>query len=310
MSRSRPFKIEPLTPTLGAEVTQVDLRDRRPAAIAAIKKALVEHQVLFFRDQDLAPEEFLALGKAMGTISFHPSYKKRHPTVPELTVVEATPTSTVVFGEGWHADQTCQIAPPSVALLHVTELPPAGGDTIWSSATAAYEALSEPMKHFARGLTAYHNGVKPTRGYVMAPVNEMLHNEHPVVIAHPVTKRPVLFVNRIMVTHIPQLTWNESERVLALLYEHVAEPRFHVRFRWSRNTVAIWDNLSTQHTVVWDYHGHSRRAFRLTLEGTKPVAADPKRVRFQDEQMVRYEDETHPDFKGKKRTKTSGKGRR
>jgi taurine dioxygenase len=289
--------IDKVTPTIGAEISGVDLKQPLSAGIVrAIKQALWDHQVIFFRNQRLTAEALHAFAKRLGRLSAHPSTKFRHPRIHELTFVTADETSTQVFGLGWHTDQSAQETPPIASLLYVTEAPDLGGDTLWSSMYAAYEALSQPMKTFLGGLTAFHNGLKPAQGYVMAPANTMLHNEHPVVTRHPETGRPALFVNRFQTTHIPQLTWSESEALLSFLYAHAEQPRFQCRFRWRDNSLALWDNRAAQHTVVWDYYPKVRRALRATLAGPAVLAMDPVRALKTNEQPKRSSAEFAADF--------------
>jgi taurine dioxygenase len=267
-----PFEVTPLTPTIGAEITGVKLGARlSDGAFEAIQDALFRHQVLFFREQKLSPSSFLAFARRFGPVTPHPSLRYKHAEHEELAVVRADETSQHVFGLGWHADQTAQETPPLLSMLYLTEAPALGGDTLWSSMYAAYDALSEPMKAFLATLTAAHNSLKPLEGYIMGASRNMIHNEHPVITRHPVTGRPSIFVNRTMTTNIPQLRWAESEALLSFLYQHAEAPRFQCRFRWTADTVAIWDNRSTQHTVVWDYAPQVRQAVRATVEGPRPA---------------------------------------
>jgi taurine dioxygenase len=265
-----------ITPTLGAEVCDVDLvGDISEALFQSIASALWRYQVLFFRNQNLTQNEFACFSRRFGSLMKHPVPSKRHPTIDELTQVRADETSKHVFGDGWHSDQSALAIPPSLSLLYVNTLPEVGGDTLWCSTYAAYEKLSEPFKALVNGLTAFHNNLKPSKGYILAPNGAMAHNEHPVVIRHPITGRNALFVNRFATTHIPQLAWGESEALLGYLYSHIEHVRFQCRFRWSKNTIAIWDNRCTQHTVVWDYFPSVREALRATVVGEVPVAAFP-----------------------------------
>lgn len=176
-----------------------------------------------------------------------------------------------VPGEDWHSDVSCEAEPPMGSILHLHQVPPCGGDTMFASMYAACEPLSPAMQQFLEGLTAVHDGGKQwlTYGYA-PPATPYPRNEHPVITVHPETGRRLLFVNRGFTTHIPQLSKTESEALLRLLYAHVENPRFMCRFRWQVNSVAFWDNRCTQHQAIWDYFPARRSGWRVTVNGTRP----------------------------------------
>lgn len=271
--------INPLTPTLGAEVFGIDLtRPLSDAEVAAIRRALLDHQVIFFRDQALDHAQHLALGRHFGALHVHPLKQSGHPQFPELLRIHGDEHSKRVPGEDWHSDVSCEAHPPMGSILHLHEVPATGGDTMFASMYAAYDALSAPMQHFLEGLTAVHDGGKPWLGYGYAmPETPYPRNEHPVIAVHPETGRKLLFVNRGFTTRIPQLSKAEGEALLQMLYRHVENPRFMCRFRWRANSVAFWDNRCVQHQAVWDYFPARRSGWRVTIDGTRPVAAAPER---------------------------------
>jgi taurine dioxygenase len=153
------------------------------------------------------------------------------------------------------------------------EVPPVGGDTLFASMGAAYDALSEPVKRFLTGLTAIHDGEHVYRGrYEVATAADKTYPraEHPVVRTHPVSGRKTLFVNRLFTARIVQLSKLESDAVLEMLYRHIETPEFHCRFRWQPGSIAFWDNRQVQHHALWDYYPHRRRGLRVTIQGDKP----------------------------------------
>ncbi len=275
MHASTPITVHPLTPTLGAEVHGVDLTRPLPDDVFdAIKRALWEHQVIFFRDQALTPETHLAFGRRFGSLHVHPLKQGAHPTHIEMLRIHGDEHSKRVPGEDWHTDVSCEPEPPMGSILHLHEVPPNGGDTIFASMYAAYDSLSPSMQRFLEGLTAVHDGGKPwmTYGYP-APAVPYPRSEHPIIAVHPETGRRCLFVNRGFTTHIPALSRTESEAVLGMLYRHIEHPRFMCRFRWRVNSVAFWDNRCVQHQAIWDYFPARRSGWRVTVNGKRPIPA-------------------------------------
>lgn len=281
------LKILPLTPALGAEITGMDLsRPMSTDEFRSISNAMLEHQVIFFRNQTLSNEAFVAWGERFGPLMKHPAASKQHPDLDKLAVVRADETTRNAFGEGWHSDQSALPEPPTISMLYLNTLPDVGGDTLWSSTYRAYETLSAPMKQLVNTLSVFHNNLKPNRGYVFTGSGRVMHFEQPLVIRHPDTQRCALFANRLATTHIPQLTWAESEALLAFLYAHIEQPRFQCRFRWTKNALAMWDNRCTQHTAVWDYFPQVREGVRLTVQGQPLIAAFPDQVQWTKERPV------------------------
>lgn len=261
--------VQPLTPVIGAEIGGVDLAaPLAPETLEQIRQALWQHQVIFFRDQHLTPEQHLAFGRRFGTLHTHPLAHENDPEHPERLRVHADENSRYVAGEDWHTDVTCDAAPPMGSILYLHEVPPSGGDTLFASMTAAYDALSPTMQQFLEGLTAIHDGAKPwSSGYKIKPDRPFERSEHPVVTVHPHTGRKILYVNRGFTTRIRQLGFEESAALLEFLYGHLSQPRFQCRFRWSTNAIAFWDNRCTQHYAVHDYGDEPRLMHRVSILG-------------------------------------------
>lgn len=261
--------IERLTAAIGAEVSGVDLAaELSDETVAEIRQALLDYQVLVFRDQDLTPESHIALGRRFGEIK-KPPVRTAHGGPPEINVIDQTRPR----GEGadnWHADNTYTRTPPMGSILRVLELPSVGGDTSFASMTAAYDALSTPIQTLCRELTAVHDVTRSltkaiANGHSIANLAEMQAAlppvEHPVVIAHPETGAPALFVNVNSTTRLTGLSERESETLLHFLFEHVKTPEFQVRVKWDTRTLVFLDNRCTQHYAVPDYH--ERRVLSL-----------------------------------------------
>lgn len=271
--------VTPLTPTIGAEIAGADLtRPLGAGAFATIRQAVLDHCVVFFRDQPaLSPDEQVRVARNFGDLHTHPAA----PTLvgyPEIFVIHTHGGSLTNNGGGWHSDVSCDEEPPSLTMLQIQELPAVGGDTLWSSTAAAFDALSDAVQDFVVGLTARHESEHVYRGrYADRGVDDTGRSypsaRHPVVRLHPESGRRCLYVNRAFTTRIDDLGPLESERLLGLLFDHVEQPRFQVRFTWTRNAIALWDNRSTQHLALWDYWPHERRGHRVTVAGERPIPA-------------------------------------
>jgi taurine dioxygenase len=267
------IQVEKVTPLAGAEIRGVDLAkplDER--TFKEIHAALIDNGVIFFRDQHLTPEQQKAFGRLFGDLHMHPAAPREVPEHPEILVIHADENSKHVAGENWHSDVSCDLEPPMGSILYMHELPPVGGDTLFASMYAAYDALSEPMKRFLEPLTAMHEGEHVYRGrYGVNDTGKVFPKaEHPVVRTHPVSGRKALYVNGGFTTRIVQLKRAESDAVLQFLYRHVETPEFHCRFRWQVNSVAFWDNRCMQHHAMWDYYPQRRHGHRVTIKGDKP----------------------------------------
>ena len=267
--------LDRLTPIIGAEIGGVDLS--QPLANRQreeIHRALAENLVIFFRDQHITPQQHLAFGRLFGELHIHPA-APHAPGEPALMVIHADKDSPRANGEGWHSDVSCDAEPPMGSILYIRTCPPNGGDTLFANMYAAYEALSDRMKAYLDGMVAVHDGEDVYRGlyanYGVADRPAYPRAEHPVVRTHPVTGKRALYVNRGFTRGLLGVPRDESDGVLRYLYEHMENPLFQCRFRWSENAIAFWDNRCTQHRAMWDYWPHTRSGNRVTVKGDRPV---------------------------------------
>ncbi|WP_433885627.1 taurine dioxygenase [Pseudomonas vranovensis] len=272
--------ITPLSPALGAQISGIDLsREINKEQRDAIEQALLKHQVLFFRDQPINPQQQADFAARFGDLHIHPIY----PNVPETPQVLVLDTAVTDVRDNaiWHTDVTFLPTPALGAVLSAKQLPAYGGDTLWASGIAAYEALSTPLQQLLAGLTATHDFTKsfPLERFGTTPEDlarwEMARRNnpplsHPVIRTHPVSKRKALFVNEGFTTRINELSEAESEAILKLLFAHATRPEFTIRWRWEENDVAFWDNRVTQHYAVDDYRPARRVMHRATILGDAP----------------------------------------
>ena len=267
--------VDKLTPIIGAEITGVDLSEPLPNRTQdEIHRALAENLVIFFRDQKISPQQHLAFGRLFGELHIHPA-APHEDGEPALMKIHADKDSPRANGEGWHSDVSCDTEPPMGSILYIRQTPPKGGDTLFASMYAAYESLSDRMKAYLDGLTAFHDGADVYRGlyanFGVADKPAYPSAEHPVVRTHPVTGQKALYVNRGFTRRILGLPRDESDAILAYLYQHAENPLFQCRFRWSENAIAFWDNRCVQHRAMWDYWPHTRSGSRVTVQGDRPV---------------------------------------
>ena len=274
------IQVTRVTPAIGALIEGVDLsRELAQPDIDRLAELLVQHQVLFFRDQPLTPPQQVRFAAQFGTLHVHPIY----PVLPELPEILVLDTSKDFLpdNDNWHTDVTFSETPPLAGILSAKQMPSSGGDTLWSSCSAAYEALSEPMKRMLDGLTAQHSVAKsfPPERWQNDPAFKERYERavakhppvnHPVVRTHPVTGRKGLFVNGGFTTHINELRPTESRVLLDFLDAHAGRPEFTVRWRWKVNDLVFWDNRVTQHYAVADYLPERRVVYRATVNGDKP----------------------------------------
>ncbi|MDR3510940.1 MAG: TauD/TfdA family dioxygenase [Caulobacteraceae bacterium] len=262
--------VRPVTPRIGAEVFGVDLtRPLSNRQTEELKNALADHLVLFFRDQPIDHESHKTLGRSFGELAIH-SGVSGLPEHPEIVAIHADANSKYVAGENWHSDLTCNAEPPMGSILYLHTAPDYGGDTLFSSMYAAYEALSPRMKAYLEGLTAVHDGDHVYKPLFPDVDRKYPCSTHPVVRTHPVTGRKLIFVNSSYTTRIVEVPKEESNAILAFLYDHVKNPNFQVRFRWKPHSIAFWDNRCTQHLATWDYFPQTRSGYRVTVAGDKP----------------------------------------
>jgi taurine dioxygenase len=264
------------TPHIGALIEGVDLtRDLSNRQADELNRALVEHQVLFFRDQKLDYDAAKRLGRHFGELHIHPNTPgpEGH---PEILPIHADANSKRIAGERWHSDVSCDPAPPLGSILYLHTVPEVGGDTLFASQHAAYEALSPRLKTYLEGLTAFHDGGPSYRAtnarLGIAETGRVYPSAvHPVVRTHPVSGRKALFVNKGFTQRINGVPDDEGRALLAFLIEHGTKPDFQVRFRWQPDSVAFWDNRAVQHLAIWDYFPNVRSGFRVTIKGDRPV---------------------------------------
>ena len=274
----RTIKVLPLAGAIGAEITGVDLAtDLVDDTIAEIRRAWLEHLVVFFRDQVLGPPEFLAFARRIGEPVEYP-FVKGIDGFPEIIAVTKLPHETVNFGGIWHSDTVYLDRPPMATMLIAREVPPYGGDTMFANMYAAYDALSPGMRALLDDVRAVNSSaladVSKTREDRIRDSGQGVEQdylaEHPVVRTHPETGRRALYVNAAHTLRFADMTEEESRPLLRYLFEHSVRPEFTCRFQWRVGSVALWDNRCAMHNPVNDYHGHTRTMHRITLGGDTP----------------------------------------
>ena len=280
MAHTNQLAVTPLNPTIGAVVSGIDLRDdHSDSVISDVRAALLTHQVLFFENQSLDARQQRDFAARFGELHTHPLYPGDD-AVPEIMLLDnhaGNPTDN----DHWHTDVTFLERPAMGGLLYAHDLPASGGDTLWSSMTAAYKALSGPMRGFLDGLSAVHDFAHafPPEGLAGAAAGRERYEAaraehppviHPVVRTHPETGEPGLFVNSVFTARIKGLRREESAAVLAFLYAHIQKAEFCVRWRWNPGSLAFWDNRCTQHYAVNDYLPQRRVMTRATIFGERP----------------------------------------
>ena len=262
---------------MGAEVRGLCLADGLDVeAYRAVRKALLEFQVLFFKDQtEIDPATQIGIGRMFGELHMHPAAPQMDGH-PEIFVIHVHRDSQVANGEFWHSDVSCDEEPPLGTMLQLHVLPEIGGDTLFANMYAAYEALSEPFKKMLSGLTALHESEHVYRGrYSDRGMDD--HGRtypqavHPVIRTHPETRRKAIYVNRTFTTRINELSETESQAMLGHLFDHCERIDFQIRYRWAVNDVAFWDNRCAMHRAIWDYWPRERKGRRVTVKGDRPV---------------------------------------
>jgi taurine dioxygenase len=265
---------EPMSPTIGAEIGGVSLRQPiDEATFDELHRALLEYKVIFFRDQDITPEQHVAFARRFGELETHPFVPHRDGH-PEVMVLRKNDKMRG-YENVWHSDVTWRQEPSLGSVLLAREVPPIGGDTLFCDMYAAYDGLSERMRASLEGLRAVHDFTR-----TFAPVlsaedlakkqKEFPPAEHPVVRTHPETGRKGLYVNAAFTSHIVGMTAEESDRLLDRLYREATVPEYQCRFRWRRHSIAFWDNRAVQHYANSDYYPQPRLMERVTIIGDRP----------------------------------------
>jgi len=272
--------IQPIAGALGAEIAGVDLRDPiSPALAAQLRAAFLQHKVIFLRRQPLTPAQFLRFAEAFGTPIEYP-FVKGIEGFPMIIEVKKLEHEKVNFGGIWHSDTTYLHEPPMGSMLLSKEVPPYGGDTMFASQYAAYDALSPTMKRLLDGLVGIASSAKADvsktredriKSDGTEEAKKEYRAEHPVVRTHPETGERTLFVNPGFTSYIKGLARDESAMLLHFLYAHSTKPEHTVRYHWTAGDLAFWDNRATQHAVVGDYGDQHRVIQRVTLRGDEPV---------------------------------------
>ena len=254
-----------LSGSLGAEVRGLALSEVDPRQADEIKQLLTEHLVLFFPEQFLTPEQHLGFARHFGVLEGHPNLKNPSSDISEIFELAATKGG---IADEWHSDITFQPQPSVMSILNMLQCPEVGGDTMWANMYKAYDELSAPLRDLCQGLSALHDAAPHGKPESMTV--------HPIVRVHPITRRKSLFVNEHFTRRIVEMSHEESKLLLGYLTRWVSNPRFTVRYQWSKGTIAMWDNRCTQHFVINDFD-EERIIQRATVMGDEPESAEPPR---------------------------------
>ena len=274
------YEINSLTPTIGAEISGIDLSNNLiPQDLDNIYKNLIDHQVIFFRNQNLKPEDHVAFAKSFGDIEPpHPIYPHVE-NFPEITLLENDPTNPPDTDE-WHTDVTFKTEPPFTSILYSKEIPPSGGDTLWCSLIAIYDALPNNIKTELETKRAIHD-MGAFRNNFSSENNEEYSKKlnagfekfgnavHPVVKIHPILNKKFLYINPSFTRHIIGMDMTDSNNLLSYLFNFMTKPQYQVRFKWTPNTLALWDNRCTMNYAIGDYMPHRRVMNRITVLNDK-----------------------------------------
>ena len=277
MRNYRHIEVRPISGALGAEIHGVDIsRTLEDDVVGEVRQALLDHLVVFLRDQNATPLQQLAFARRFGEPVEYPQLKGL-PESQLITPVVKLEHERNNFGGIWHSDTTYLAEPPMGSMLLAREVPPYGGDTMFANQYLAYEALSDGLKQTLEGLMGVSSSVKAevtkTREDRMKAAgveHKVLSAEHPIVRSHPETGRKALYTSEAHTVHIKGWTEKESLPLLRFLWDHQVRPEFTCRFRWEVGSLAFWDNRAAMHNPINDYHGHRRIMHRITLAGDTP----------------------------------------
>lgn len=273
VDRTAGIAINQLTPAIGAELSGISVSDNLgDSVIAYIRQALLDHKVIFFRDQHLTQEQLLRFASRFGDLEIHPATPKDQPN-PEILRIEHGPKSKGQENM-WHSDVTWRAEPSLGSVLNAIEIPPVGGDTLFANMNLAYERLPEELRAKITGMTAIHD-IARVFAKRLNKKPEELHDqyppeEHPVVRTHPETGLSTLYVNAAFTSHIVGMNPEESAELLERLYATAANPEIQCRFRWTPGAIAFWDNRACQHFAASDYFPARRIMQRATVKGDRP----------------------------------------
>jgi len=272
------INVRPINGFIGAEIEGVDLRKPLTSEqFKAVHDAFVNYEVIVLRDQDITVDQQMAFGARFGELSIHP-FSPNLADKPEVIILDYSKDNPPALTDIWHADETFREAPPMATILRGKVVPEVGGDTLFSSMSAAYRGLSERMKHHIHGMEALHD-FKPWRplfGQTDRPKLRKLEDDfpnpwHPVVRLHPVSGRRILYVNQQFCVRIKDLKTDESDTLLSFLYRQATIPEYQMRVKWKPNTLVMWDNRSVLHYAAHDYYPARRTMERVTVKGERPV---------------------------------------
>ena len=269
-----------LSGALGAEISGVNLKDTSEENFQIVNKLLLEHKVIFFRNQNITSEEQLALARHFGPIEKH-VYVKGREEYPEIVRIIKKPNEKNQWGENWHSDVSYNVKPTKAVILKSIKIPPVGGDTMFGNMELAWETLDESIKQKIKDKKAIHSSlggaffVDQYDGMESTGIHDEYSNEHPIVRTHPETGKKILFVNWTYTNKIIGMDKKESDKILEKIFQHQARLDLTCRFRWTENAIAIWDNRSVQHYAISDFFtgrglGYARIMDRIAIEGDKP----------------------------------------
>tara|TARA_B110000971_G_scaffold211067_1_gene238977 strand:+ start:1032 stop:1874 length:843 start_codon:yes stop_codon:yes gene_type:complete len=276
------LSLHPLTGSCGAEISGLNLSNVSDAEFCIVHAALLDHGVIFIRDQDISLDQQVAFARRFGELEVHPIVDGME-QAREITKVWKPKGQSASFGTGWHSDNTFQEHPSMGSMLYGKTIPPFGGDTIFANQHVAYERLPDAMKEKLDGLFAIHSA---SEAYTVEGTKEKFDKKtaitytwdasimnqvrHPIVRTHPENGKKALFVNDMFTLRVDEMEPTQSRELLQTLYQHCTKPEFCCRFRWTENAVALWDNRLVQHYAVDDYQDYERLMYRVTIEGDRP----------------------------------------
>lgn len=269
---------------IGAEIRGIDLsRPLTDSAFSRIYSALLEHKVIFFRNQNITTEQQVEFARRFGPLEQNP-FRPQREDLPELQIIKNDKDHPVLSTDVWHADLTFRQLPTKFTILRCLQIPEYGGDTMWADMCAAYDGLSPKLREFITGLTALHDfknfrvlykGDAAKRAQLLQ-MEEMFPNpSHPVVVTHPETRQRVLFVNRQFTLRLEGMSDLESRNILEILYQQASIPEYQYRLSWQPGTLVVWDNRLCQHYAVNDYYPNPRHMERVAVAGDAPPVFDP-----------------------------------